>query len=482
MDNLRGRTFSGLKWSAFDRFASQGISFIISIIIARILSPSDYGVVGMIAIFLAISQAFVNGGLGSALIRKQNRTEIDFSTAFYYNIAVSWLFYILLYFSAPWIARFYDTPILAPVTRVVSLNIVIGAIGTMQRIKLTIAIDFKTQAKISIITLLFTGALGIFLAYKGFGVWALIFQQLTSTIINTGLLWYFVSWKPKWVFSLSSFRELFGYGSKLLLTGILDAAYTNIYQMVIGKKYKATDLGYYTRAYGTAQIFSSSITDVIQRVTFPVLSELQEDLPRLTNNYRRLLKMSAFIVFPLMILMTALSEPLIKILLTDKWLPVVPLMQVLCISYMFHPIHKINLNLLMVKGRSDLFLRLDIIQKIMITIVLFVSASFGIFAICLGTLFVSIISLILNTHYTGKMIKLGFWKQMKDIAPAMIISLLAGLIAVTPSFFVENSYLQLIIGGTAGLSFYLGIAFVMKLDEIKEILSFIPKRSRRQAD
>jgi O-antigen/teichoic acid export membrane protein len=480
MNSLKGKTIAGLKWSALERVTNQGITFIISIIIARILTPSDYGVVGMITIFIGIANVFIIGGFGSALIRKKYRTEIDFSTVFYYNVIVSFVFYLLLFVCAPWIARFYNTPILVPVTRIVGLNIIIGAFGAMQRVKLVIAVDFKTQARISLLTLSLTGILGISLAYFGFGVWALIFQHLATTIITTGLLWYFIHWKPLRIFSKSSFKELFGFGSKIMLSGLLDTIYTNIYQVIIGKKYTATDLGYYTRASGFAQLPSVEITSVFQRVTYPVLSEMQDDLPRLAKNYRRLLKMSAFVVFPIMTLLAALAEPLIRILLTEKWLPVVPLLQVLCASHMFAPIHSINLNLLQVKGRSDLFLRLEIIKKIMITAVLFFSFSYGILVICIGMVFVSVFALVINTHYTGKLIHLGFWKQMKDITPVLVISIITGVIALIPSFFTENIFYQLIIGLIAGGTFFLGINFMLKTDEIKDINELILKREWQQ--
>jgi len=476
MSSLKKRTLSGLKWSAYERIISQGITFIISIIIARILSPSDYGVIGMIAIFIGIANVFIHGGFGSALVRKLGRSDVDFSTAFYYNIAVSLFFYVFLFFCAPLIANFYDTPSLTKITRVVGLNIIIGAFSAMQRTKLVIAVDFKTQAKISLITLSITGTLGITLAYTGFGVWALIIQHLATTFITTVLLLFFIRWKPLWTFSMASFKELFGFGSKIMLSGMLDTIYTNIYQVVIGKKYTATDLGYYSRASGFAQLPSLEITNIFQRVTYPVLSEIQNDLERLAINYRKLLKMSAFVVFPIMTLLVALGEPLIRVLLTEKWMPAVPLMQILCIGHMFAPIHSINLNLLQVKGRSDLFLKLEIVKKIMITAVLLISFSFGITAICIGMAVVSVIALAINTHYTGKLIKLGFWKQMNDLIPVLTLSVLSGALAFLPSLIFSNSYVQLVIGGAVGGTFFFGMAHLLKMDEMKEVTSLIVRR------
>lgn len=476
MSSLKRKTIAGLKWSAIERVAFQGVSFIISIIIARILSPSDYGIVGMIAIFIGISNVFINAGFGAALIRKKDRSELDFSTVFFYNILAAVICYILLYISAPWIANFYETPLLIIVTRVVGLNIIIGAFGTLHRTKLVIAIDFKTQTKVTIVSLLITGGVGIFLAIKGFGVWALIFQRLSSTLVTTGLLWLFVRWKPLFRLSFKSFRELFGFGSKLMLSGLLDTIYRNIYQLVIGKMYSAADLGYYTRASGLAQLYPMEATSVLDRVTFPVLSEIQDDIKRLASTYRKLLKMSAFMVFPVMTILIALGEPIVEVLLTEKWMPAVPLMQMLCIGYMFTPIHAINLNLLKVKGRSDLFLRLEIIKKLMITMVLIISFSFGVFAICIGMAFVSIIALVINTHYTGKLINLGFWKQMKDIIPVFLLSVIAGIIAYLPVFLTVNLYVQLLLGGISGFVFFLGVAQLTRMSEMKEIMLLVRRK------
>ncbi len=473
MSGLKQKTASGLKWSTIDNFSSQGLNFITGVIIARILSPSDYGIIGMIMIFTEVSSVFISGGFSAALIRKQDRTDTDLSTVFYYNIGVSLFFYLLLFVTAPLIANFYNTPILTPIIRVVSLNMVIGALGAIQSTILNIDIDFKTQTKITIITLLITGTVGISMAYGGFGVWALVFQGLSFTVISTGLLWFFIGWKPKFVFSIDSFKELFGFGSKLMLSGLLDTIYKNIYQVIIGKKFTSAELGFFTRAKSLALLPSANVTNVIQRVTFPVLSEMQNDTLKLQNNYRKLLKMSAFVVFPLMMLLCGLSEPLIKILLTDKWLPAVPMLRALCFSYMFYPIHAINLNLLQVKGRSDLFLRLEIIKKAIITIVLFATAPFGVLVMCYGIIFTSVVALFINTHYTGKLIQVGFFTQLMDIFPVMIISFMAGFCAFVPAFFIGESYFQLVLGGILGTVFFVSISFLFKLSEIEELNNFL---------
>ncbi|KAF0236544.1 MAG: polysaccharide biosynthesis [Prolixibacteraceae bacterium] len=458
MTGIKQKTIAGLKWSAAERFSSQGVRFVISIFIARMLSPADYGIIGMIMIFIEISGVFVSGGFGAALIRKQDRSDTDLSTVFYYNIAISIFFYLLLFITAPYIASFYGNSILIPVIRVVGLNVIIGAFGAIQSTILNIRIDFKTQTKISLITLVISGTIGI-----------------TMALISTILLWVFIKWQPKLIFSGNSFRELFGFGSKLMLSGLIDATYNNIYQVIIGKMFTSADLGFFTRAKLLAQQPSSNITGVIQRVTFPVLSEMQNNLPQLESNYRKLLKMSAFVIFPLMLLLGALSEPLIKILLTDKWLPAVPLLQVLCIAYMFYPVHAINLNLLQVKGRSDLFLKLEIIKKMITTIILFVTAPLGVLAMCVGIVVSSLISLVINTHYTGKLINIGFFDQLRDIMPILILSIVSGVAAYAPSFVIEESYFRLATGGIlGGFCFFTG-SYLFCKNELKLLKSFITK-------
>jgi teichuronic acid exporter len=476
MPGLRQKTLSGLKWSAFDRVLSQGINFIIALIIARILKPSDYGVVGMLAIFLSLSQVFIDGGFGASIVKKQGRTDADFSTVFYYNILTGFIFYALLFLLAPFISEFYHTPILVPVTRILGLNILINAFGSVQKTRLTIQVDFKTQAKISIIALVISGTAGIFAAIRGYGVWALVFQSLISSFITTFLLWVFIKWRPKFLFSRSSFRELFGFGSKLMLSGLIDSIYSNIYQLVIGKHYSASDLGFYSRANGMAQMPANNANVIIQRVTFPVLSEIQDESARLSWNYRRVLKMSVFMLFPIMTIMIALGDPLIRILLTDKWIPSLPLFQILCISYMFYPVQSLNLNLLKVKGRSDLFLKLEIVKKSLLSIVLIISFPLGIKAICIGAVITSVMALAINSFYTGKILNIGFYRQMKDISPVFLISSIGGLTAYLPSLFFDNVLIRIILGGLAGLIVYIAGSYFLQREELNTIIEIIQKK------
>ena len=458
MSSLKDKTVKGVIWSAVDRFSAQGIQFVFSILIARLLVPEDYGVVAMLGIFMAVSQTFIDSGFGTALIRKIDRTEEDFSTVFYFNIVVATLFYFALFFAAPAIANFYNTPLLESITKVVALNLIINSLSGIHNAKLSIAIDFKSRAKISIVSTLLTGAVGLWMAYAGYGVWALVVQNLFSSAIRTVLLWVIVKWYPKLVFSWKSFKELFSFGSKLLASALLDTLYNNIYTLVIGKVFSPTTLGVYSKANSLAQFPSSNITSVLQGVTFPVLSTIQNEDDRLADAYKRFLKIAAFVVFPLMIGLSAVADPFIRLVLTDKWEGAIYLLQIMCFWMMWYPIHAINLNILQVKGRSDYFLKLEIIKKIQGVIVLCITVPMGIIAMCYGSLISSIICLVWNTHYTKKLIGYGFFAQMKDLLPIILHALVMGLIVVIVVHFMP------------GIIYYMAGAYVMKLPEMNELL------------
>lgn len=473
MSSLKDKTVKGVIWSAVDRFSAQGIQFVFSILIARLLVPEDYGVVAMLNIFLAVSQTFIDSGFGSALIRKIDRTEEDFSTVFYFNIVVAILFYSALFFAAPAIANFYNTPLLESITKVVALNLIINSLSGIHNAKLSIAIDFKSRAKISIVSTLLTGAVGLWMAYAGYGVWALVVQNLFSSAIRTVLLWVIVKWYPKLVFSWKSFKELFSFGSKLLASALLDTLYNNIYTLVIGKVFSPSTLGVYSKANSLAQFPSSNITSVLQGVTFPVLSTIQNEDDRLADAYKRFLKIAAFVVFPLMIGLSAVADPFIRLVLTDKWEGAIYLLQIMCFWMMWYPIHAINLNILQVKGRSDYFLKLEIIKKIQGVIVLCITVPMGIVAMCYGSLISSVICLVWNTHYTKKLIGYGFFAQMKDLLPIIVHALLMGLIVAVVVHFMPTLWLKLIVGVLTGIIYYISGTYVMKFPEMDELLTIL---------
>jgi len=467
--SLKQKTVAGILWSSIERFSVQGVQFVLGIIMARLLLPDDYGLIGMLAIFLAISQSFIDSGFSNALIRKQNRTEVDFSTVFYFNILVGLFFYFLLFFASPYIAVFFSTPILESLTKVVAINVFINSLTIVQRAKFTINIDFKTQTKASLLSVIISGAIGIGMAYQGFGVWALAVQSVVSGCINMIVLWIYARWIPQKVFSISSFKEMFSFGYKLLLSGLLDTTYNNMYTIIIGKKFSKADLGYYTRANNFTQFPSSNITGILQRVTFPVLSSIQEDDEKLKETYRKFLRLSAFVIFPLMVGLLAVADPLIRLLLTEKWAGVVLLMQILCLAQMWYPIHAINLNLLQVKGRSDLFLRLEIIKKVIGVSTLCITLPFGVTAMCCGMIVGSLTALFINTYYTGKLIQVGYLKQMKDLLPILGNSFSMGVIIWGIIQLIHINILALITGITVGTIYYFSIAHLTQSKELQDI-------------
>lgn len=481
-ESLKQKTFKGTIWSAVEQFSVQGIQFGVMIFMARLLMPSDYGIVGMIAIFIAVCNSFINSGFSNALIRKQDRTPIDESTVFYFNIVVGLFLYIVLFFCAPLIARFYEEPILTPVTRAVGLSLIFGSLCVVQKAHYTIRIDFKTQARASLSAAVLSGITGVSLAYFGFGVWALVIQQIVSMGVNSSLLWFFSPWRPIRAFSWTSLKNMFGFGSRLLASGLLDTIYGNIYSLIIGKVFSASSLGFYSRAAGFSQFASSNITNIIQRVTYPVLCKMQNNDEALRDGYSRMMRVTAFIIFPLMCGMAAVAKPMVITLVGEKWMFSTILLVPICLSSMWYPIHAMNLNLLQVKGRSDLFLRLEIIKKVLCVSVLFISVPLGLIAMCWFGLLNSLIALIINTYYTGKLVNLGFFRQMKDLAPTLILSLAMGVIVwlTTAVLSLPNAVL-LAIGVIEGAVFYLAAAVLLRYPELDEIRSLIKRNQQPEA-
>lgn len=476
-ESLKQKTTKGLLWSSVERFSNQGMSFLFSVILARMLAPSDFGIIAMITIFFAVAQSFVDSGFSNALVRKTDRREEDFSTCFFFNIGVGIMAYIVLFLIAPLVANFYNQPILSPIIRITGLGVVLNSLCVVQQALFTIKIDFKSQAKVTLSATIMSGIVGVVLAYQGYGVWALVWQGVVLSLVRMGLLWLMSKWRPTTGFSKSSFNYLFGYGSKLLASGLLDTIYNNIYPIVIGKFYTPAQLGNYSRALSFAQLPSSNITSILQRVTFPVLSTIQDDIPRLQANYRRLLKLSAFIVFPLMTGLAAVAFPMIRIILTPKWEGCSLYLQIICFALMWYPIHAINLNLLQVKGRSDLFLRLEIIKKIVGVCIMCITIPLGITAMCIGMVASSLISLFINTYYTGKLIDFGYLKQMRDLLPVFFNSLLMGSIVCLFIQLFTNDFIKLITGIFIGVFSYIGGASFFSKQELKEFCSLFKHKT-----
>ena len=475
-DSLKQKAAKGVLWSTVERFSVQGVQFLIMIVMARLLTPHDYGLIGMLAIFIAVAQSLIDSGFSQALIRKQDRTEADNNTVFYFNIVVSTLLYLILYASAPFVADFYNTPQLCPVMRVVCLSIIFNSLAVVQRALLTIRIDFKTQAKAALTAAVTSGAVGITMAYHGFGVWSLVTQQLLNLGINTGLLWLLSKWRPRLMYSWQSFHELFAFGSKLLASGLLDTVYRNIYPIVIGKLFSASSLGHYTRAHQFSEFPSSNLTGIIQRVTYPVLCEIQNDDARLASIYRRFLKLSAFIIFPLMVGLSSVAKPFVNIMLGPQWSFCGQLLQILCFGMMWYPIHSVNLNLLQVKGRSDLFLKLEIIKKILGISVLCITAPFGLIVMCYGLIFNSLVALAINTYYTGKLINVGFIRQMCDLLPTIALCLVMFALILIVNSFITGDIIKLCAGIVIGVIFYTFTSRLFKFSELTELTNLLKVR------
>lgn len=476
-ESLKNKTVKGTIWSSVERFSVQGIQFVVMVIMARLLTPQDYGLVGMIAIFIAVSQSLIDSGFSQALIRKQDRDEIDNSTVFYFNIGVGCILYLIIFLCAPFIADFYNEPILTPITRCVGLGLLFNSLGVVQRALFTTTLNFKTQAKATVIGAVISGAVGITMAYRGFGVWAIVVQQVANTALVVIFLWVFSKWRPILAFSRKSFRTLFSFGSKLMVSGLIDTLYRNIYLIVIGKVFRASDLGYYTRAHQFSDFASSNFTGIFQRVSYPVLCTIQNDDTRLRDVYRRLLRTSAFIIFPLMTGMAAVAHPLIISILTEKWAFSAVILQILCLAQMWYPVHAINLNLLQVKGRSDLFLKLEIVKKLVGVTVLVCTIPFGLIIVCWGVLFNSLIALFINTFYTGKLIDLGFLSQIRDLFPILLLSLgMGGLVWGLVSVLSLSPILKLIIGIIVGIAVYVICARLLRFNEFKELMQILHRQ------
>ena len=474
-ENLKRKTVSGVMWSAIERFSLQGVQFVMQLVMARLILPYEYGMIAMLTIFLQIAQAFIDSGFTNALIQKKDRTEVDYSTVFYFNIIIALLFYCILFVSAPLIAKFYNMPDLILVMRVMALSLIILSFSAVHKTKLTIEINFKIQSKITLIAAGISGIIGVGIAYLGYGVWALVYQSILNAMLTTILFNCFYRWKPLKTFSMKSFKRLFSFGSKLLVSGLIHTVYYNLYGIVIGKRFSAAELGYYTRAEQFAILPSYNLSAIITRVTFPILSSIQDDNERLASTYRKYIRLSSYLIFPLMVGLASLANPLVDLFLTEKWNGTVALLQILCFDWMFDHLSGINLNLLYVKGRSDLALRLEIIKKIIAITILLASIPLGIIGMCLGRVLYSLIATYANTYYTNSLIGLSFRTQLKDIIPYLILSLAMGGVVYATTYLGLSNIIQLIIGITIGILFYISISYIFKITSLKVLLQLIHK-------
>lgn len=469
---VRSQLLYGVVWNSIEKVLMRGASFLIGIILARILSPSDFGLIGMLAIFISVSNVFIEGGLAKALIQRKDCMGIDYSTAFVSNIVMSVCVYLILFFSAPWIALFYKEPILTSLTRVLALNFILGSINIVQRARLMSKMDFKSLAQINIISTIGGGIIGITMAYMGLGVWALVGQTILSTFILVFLFPFYSKWSPSLEFSMKSFRELFGFGSKLMLTGVMSVIMNNISIICIGRYYRSQQLGYYTRALQSADFISQTIYSVLGNVTFPVLSNLQDERDRLVFVYRKTLFFTAMFVLPIMVLCALLARPLVLLILTEKWLPCVVLMQWLFLARIFYPLSALNMNILNAIGRSDLYMKLDFSKIPLDIIILAISIPLGIKAIAIGCFFNSFICFFINAYLPGRILGYGSFQQLREWRYIILSVIFMALAVYMFTLFFNNIWIQLVVGGTIGLVVYLLCCLIFKVIDKNVIRMF----------
>lgn len=465
MGSLRDLTFSGVRWNAFGNVTNVATNFAIGIILARLLSPTDYGTIGVYSVFFAVASVFINGGFSMALVHKQDLTSEDCSTAFWYNIFLGVAFYALFYVTSPLLAEFFGIPVLQKILRVASLGLVIGALTTVQRTLFIKQVDFKTISLITLLSNVLSGATGIALAYLGYGVWSLILMGLSNGILNAICLWSLSKWRPQFCFSKNSFSSMFSYGNKILGTRLLDTVRLETSSLIIGKFFNATTLGLYTKGVSNSKVLSTNISDVLLSVTFPVLSKIQDDDDYLVSVYHRMIRLSSMVIFFMMLLLAALAKSIIIFLYSDRWAGAVIFMQLISFSLMFEHINGINNNVFNVKGRSDILFKLQIAKCLIFLSLLFLSAKFGVIALCIAMIIYTQMTIVLNTWQTRKLLNFDYWGQLKDYLPYLLMA----SISVVPAYLLSYTDLPnivIIILGTIVSAVIYGVILYFSKDDV----------------
>ena len=472
-ESLKNKTVKGVWWTAADSVLRYGVAFVVGVILARLLSPDEYGLIGILTIFITLFEIIVDGGLINALIRKQNAEEIDYCTVFYTNLALAIIMAAVIFLSAEMVSNFFERKELVALTRVMSVIVIIHALALVQRARLTKAINFKTQTKITFVASVSSGVVGIVMAYAGYGVWALVAQQITNAGIITILFWVVNRWIPKLQFSMTSFTEMWSFGWKLLLSGIFNSISNQAFQFVIGKSFKPATLGQYTRAQQFGTLFSSNITTIVQRVSFPVLSEIQDDPVRLKAAYKRVIKVTVFPTFILMMCLAACAKPLLIVLIGVKWTEAAYYLQIICFMMMLYPLHALNLNAIQVMGRSDLTLKINIIKNFLIVFPVIIGLLYGVYWMLFVDVVRGYVCYYLNAYYSKPLLNYSIKEQIHDILPSFVLSLVIAIPLYLVSFFNYSPFCILVIQICLGLSLFWGVCERIKMYEYIELKKVI---------
>jgi O-antigen/teichoic acid export membrane protein len=477
MEKLREKTLTGFIWNVLERVGYQVITFIPTILLARLLAPEQFGLIGMLAIFMLLANTFLDSGFGVALIQKRDATYVDECSIFYFNLVIGIFLTLALCLAAPLIAAFYNQPELTNLTRVMSLRILINSFNLIQTVRLTRSLDFKTQVKAKLLAAFSAGLIAVVLAYFGFGVWSLVAENILDGLISTVALWIVCDWRPRLVFSLQSLKGMFNFGSRMLTSSLVTVVFDNLYQMFIGKVFSAAALGYYTRANTVRQVAMDSTSNAIGRVMFPALASVKDEPERLQRGYRKSVMLSTFVNFPIMIGLIVVARPLILVLFSAKWLTSATFLQLLSVTGLLSPLQVINLDVLKVKGRSDLFLKISLINRVAIIANIFITYRWGINAMLIGQIGVALIAYFLNSYYSERLIGYSMKSQVKDVLPSFFYSCLMGGGAALVGLLLReaNSFVTLFAQTGAGVILYLLIGYLTKSELLAETFDIIKK-------
>lgn len=464
---------SNFLWRFAERCGAQGVSFIVSVVLARLLAPEVYGTIALVTVFTAILNVFVDSGLGSALVQKKDADDLDFSSVFYFNVAVCCLLYLGMFLAAPFIAEFYNRLELTQVIRVLSLTLVISGVKNVQQAYVSRTMQFKRFFFATLGGTVGAAVIGIAMAYCGFGVWALVIQQIFNATVDTVVLWITVKWRPKRMFSWERLKGLFSYGWKLLVSALLETVYGNLRQLIIGKMYSSADLAQYNRGRQFPDVIVANINSSIDSVLLPTMARVQEDAAQVKGMTRRAMKTSTYIMAPLMMGLAFCAQPVVRLVLTEKWLPCVPFMQIFCITYMFYPVHTANLNAIKAMGRSDLFLKLEIVKKVVGLVLLLSTMWFGVMAMAYSLLVSTLTGMIINSWPNKQLLRYSYLEQMKDILPGILLAVLMGCCVYLIQWLGLPDFVTLLLQVPLGALIYIGASALLHLESYEYLMDMI---------